>query len=98
MFFAKNVILCAYSGNVKAKDFESITKCSKFNHQFFVIDGSRPNLLGHNVLSSIFIDGLQFLQEEQFDNVNKIFNKLCQKFLDIFGVEVRYDERSRSRH
>ena len=84
----------------KARKFEGVSKCNgqKFNHRFTVVDGSRSNLLGHNILSSTLTNWLQLLKVQQVDNVNRIFNKLCQEFSDVFGVGVTYEERDRSRH
>ena len=54
-------------------------------YYFVVVDGARPNLLGHDILSLIVIDCLQFLKAPLVNNVNVILNNLCQKYSDVFS-------------
>lgn len=69
----------------------------KLNPQFVVVDRCRSKLLGHYILSLV-TDWPQFLKVQQVHNVNKILNNWCQKFSDIFGLGVKYDERGGSMH
>ena len=85
-------MLPTYSGNVmKARDkFEGIFECEdqKLKHNFDVVDGARPNLLGGDILSLIVIDWSQFLKARLVSNVNIVLNNLFQKYSDVFSPEL----------
>ena len=59
-----NVMLRTYSGNVmKARGkFEAVFEYEDqiLKHIFVVVNGARPNLLGHDILSLTVIDWWQF--------------------------------------
>ena len=78
-----------YSGNVTKTrgKFEGVFEYEdkKLKHYFVVVDGARPNLLGHDILSLIVIDCLQFLKAPLVNNVNVVLNNLCQKYSDVFS-------------
>lgn len=74
-----------YSGNVmKARSkFEGILnmKIKKLKH-FVVVDGARPSLLGHDILSLIVIDWTLV------NYLNVVLNSLCQKYSDVFSLGI----------
>ena len=47
-----------------------------------MVDGARPSLLGHDILSLIVIDWTLV------NYLNVVLNSLCQKYSDVFSLGI----------